>query len=183
MNADTTSDSGKNAAPGADANADQVIPHDERLGTLIFAGVLVVWGVFWVFMSSDLPSRQQTAHLSQGFLPITAGILLTVLSAVLFASTWLTKSRPAEELGKEQLFEPRAELRGAAVFGVLFIYILMLPIVHYLLSTFFLMTAGLALARQRIGIRLFAIAAVMSILFFSIFVWGLDIALPGSSFA
>jgi hypothetical protein len=182
MSADTTSGSGESIVPGEGADLDQVISQDERTGTLIFAGVLVVWGIFWVYMSSDLPSRQQTAHLSQGFLPITAGILLTVLSAGLFASTWFTKSRPAKELGKEPLFEPKSELRGAAVFGVLLIYILMLPIVHYLLSTFFLMATGLALARERIGLRLFLIAAVMSLLFFSIFVWGLDIALPGSSF-
>ena len=182
MSADTAAGSGNNTPQNDDADLDRAIPQDERMGTLIFAGVLVVWGIFWVYMSSDLPSRQQTAHLSQGFLPITAGILLTVLSAALFASTWFTKSRPAKELGKEPLFEPRAELRGAAVFGVLLTYSLMLPIVHYLLSTFFLMATGLVLARERIGLRLFVIAAVMSLLFFSIFVWGLDIALPGSSF-
>ena len=122
MAADATGGSDYKVVPNQGSDLEQVIPQDERTGTLIFAGVLVVWGVFWVYMSSDLPSRQQTAHLSQGFLPITAGILLTVLSAVLFASTWFTKSRPAEELGKEPLFEPRAELRGAAVFGVLLIY-------------------------------------------------------------
>lgn len=173
----------KDSAPGIDPNTDRAIPQDERVATLIFAGVLAVWGVFWIYMSSDLPSRQQTAHLSQGFLPITAGVLLTVLSAVLFISTWFTKSRPAKELGKELLFEREAEIRGAAVFGVLLLYIIILPLVHYLISTFFLMAAGLLLAREKFGIRLFVLAAVMAFLFFAIFVWGLDIALPGSTFA
>jgi hypothetical protein len=183
MAADATGEARKEVDSGKGTDLDQAIPQDERLGTLIFAGVLLVWGVLWVYASSDLPSRKTTAHLSQGFLPITAGILLAGFSALLFVSTWLTKSRPAKELGKEPLFEPRAEMRGAAVFGILLIYILMLPIVHYLLSTFFLMATGLVLAREPFGIRLFVIAAAMALFFFSVFVWGLDIALPGSSFA
>jgi len=162
--------------------ADHVIPQDERIGTLIFAAVLTLFGIFWVYASSDLPGRQQTAYLSQGFMPITAGILLAVLSAMLLISTWRIKARPAVELGREALFDPKTEARGAAVFGVLLIYILILPHIHYLISTFFLMLSGLYLARERFGIRLFVLAAVMSLIFFSIFVWGLQVALPGSQF-
>ena len=110
----------KPANPARDA-ADEPrpgIPSDERIGTLIFAIVLTLFGLFWVYASLDLPNRQQTAYLSQGFMPITAGILLAVLSAMLAISTWRTKSRPAAELGREPLFEPKAEARGAAVFAV-----------------------------------------------------------------
>jgi putative tricarboxylic transport membrane protein len=159
---------------------EHVIPKDERLGTLIFAAVLTLFGLFWIYASSDLPSRQQTAYLSQGFLPITAGILLAVLSAMLFVSTWRAKSKPPAELGKEPLFEPKAEARGAAVFAALLIYILILPRIHYLISTFLVMAAGLYLARERIGLRLIMIAAVMAGLFFLVFVWGLGVPLPGS---
>lgn len=168
--------------PEGSSQPDHVIPQDERLGTLIFAAVLTLFGLFWIYASADLPSRQQTAYLSQGFLPITAGILLAVLAALLFISTWLTKSKPAVELGKEPLFEPKAEARGAAVFAVLLIYILILPHVHYLISTFLVMAAGLFLARERFGVRLFVIAAVMAGLFFLIFVWGLGVPLPGSGY-
>ena len=70
--------------------------------------------------------------------------------------------------------------RGAAVFGVLLVYIVILPSVHYLISTFFLTAAGLYLARERFGVRLFLLAAVMSGLFFAIFVRGLGVPLPGS---
>ena len=162
------------------AQTDHVIPRDERLGTLIFAAVLSLFGLFWIYASSDLPSRQQTAYLSQGFLPITAGILLAILATLLFISTWMTKSKSAAELGKEPLFEPKAELRGAAIFAILLIYILILPHIHYLISTFLLMAAGLYLARERFGVRLFVIAAVMAGLFFLVFVWGLGVPLPGS---
>lgn len=168
--------------PEGSSQPDHVIPQDERLGTLIFAAVLTLFGLFWIYASADLPSRQQTAYLSQGFLPITAGILLAFLAALLFVSTWLTKSKPAVELGKEPLFEPKAEARGAAVFAVLLIYILILPHVHYLISTFLVMAAGLFLARERFGVRLFVIAAVMAGLFFLIFVWGLGVPLPGSGY-
>jgi len=161
---------------------DHVIPQDERRGTLIFSAVLTLFGLFWVYASSDLPSRQQTAYLSQGFLPITAGILLAALAALLFVSTWLTKSRPAAELGKEPLFEPKTEARGAAVFAILLVYILILPHVHYLISTFLLMVAGLYIARERVGLRLFVLAAAMAGVFFAIFVWGLGVPLPGSGY-
>lgn len=161
---------------------EHVVPQDERLGTLIFAAVLVLFGLFWIYESSDLPSRQQTAYLSQGFLPITAGILLAVLAALLFVSTFLTKSKPAAELGKEPLFELKTEARGAAVFALLLLYILALPHIHYLISTFALMAVGLYLAREPIGLRLIAIAAAMAGLFFLVFVWGLGVPLPGSGY-
>jgi hypothetical protein len=164
-------------------NLDGVIAHDERRGTLIFAAFLTGLGLFWIYASSDLADRQQTAYLSQGFLPVVSGVLLAALSAMLFLSTWLTKFRPAKELGKEQLFEPSAQIRGAAVFGVLLLYIIALPHVHYAVNTFFLMAAGLALAREPIRPRLFVLAAVISGIFFSIFVWGLQIALPGSIYS
>jgi len=182
MESDNADKTGRENDRGSTAKLADAIPSDERIGTLIFAAVLTLFGLFWIYAASDLPSRQQTAYLSQGFLPITAGILLAILSALLFVSTWMTKSRPPAELGKEALFEPKAEARGAAVFAVMLIYILILPHIHYLISTFFLMAAGLYLARERIGIRLIVLAAVMASLFFAIFVWGLQVPLPGSEF-
>jgi len=180
VSSDGADATGRDESDSGRPQSGHVIAEDERLGTLIFAAVLTLFGLFWIWASSDLPSRQQTAYLSQGFLPITAGVLLAALSALLFVSTWRTKSRPAAELGKEPLFEPRAELRGAGVFAVLLIYILLLPHVHYLISTFFVMAAGLYLARERIGVRLIVIAAAMAFIFFAIFVWGLGVPLPGS---
>lgn len=175
-----TADTGQGKAEGRKAETGYVISQDERRGTLIFAAVLTLFGLFWIYASADLPSRTQTAYLSQGFLPLTAGILLAVLSALLFISTWRTKSRPAAELGKERLFEPGTEGRGAAVFGILLVYILILPHVHYLISTFVLMAAGLYTAREPIGLRLPVLAAAMAGLFFAIFVLGLGVPLPGS---
>lgn len=159
-----------------------VIPQDERVGTLIFSAFLLILGVLWIIAASDLPSRQQTAYLSQGFLPIAAGIILTVVSALLLVSYWRTPSRPAGELGKEPLFEPRAQLKAAAVFGTLLGYIILLPTLHFLLSTFLLMAAGLAIAGEPLRPRLLVRAATMAGLFFAIFVWGLQIAVPGGRF-
>jgi hypothetical protein len=95
---------------------DGAIPQDERTATMVFAVVLMMFGLFWVYASSDLPSRQQTAYLSQGFLPITAGFLLAGLSLLLLIGTWMTKSRPAAELGRPPLFELEAEARAAGIF-------------------------------------------------------------------
>lgn len=182
MDNDTKDVAGQANGQGNDAQTGHVIPSDERRGTLIFAAVLTLFGLFWLYASADLPSRQQTAYLSQGFVPIVAGILLAGLAAMLFVSTWMTASKPPAELGKEPLFEPKAEARGAAVFFLLLVYILILPHVHYLISTFLLMLAGLYLARERFGVRLFVLAAVMAGLFFLVFVWGLGVPLPGSGY-
>jgi hypothetical protein len=171
-------DDGAAAAP-VDSTA---VSTDERLGTLIFAAILTLFGVFWVWASSDLPDRQQTAYLSQGFLPITAGFLLAGLSALLLLSTWFTKARPAAELGREPLFQPRVEMLAAAVFAALLVYILILPHVHYAISTFLLMAVGLALSGEPFRPRLFVIAAAMTALFYGIFIYGLQLALPGSIF-
>jgi hypothetical protein len=169
-------------AGAASADSKGAIPTDERTGTLIFAAVLTLFGIFWVWASSDLPDRQQTAYLSQGFVPITAGFMLAGLSALLFLSTWLTKARPAAELGKEPLFQPRAEMLAAAVFAALLVYILVLPYVHYAISTFLLMAVGLALSGEPLKPRLLLIAAAMTALFYAIFIYGLQLALPGSIF-
>ena len=160
----------------------RVIPTDERIGTLIFAGFLTFFGLFWVWASSDLPDRVQTAYLSQGFLPITAGFMLAGLSAILFISTWMTKSRPPAELGRQPLFERVAELQAAGTFLVLLAYILLLPHLHYLINTFLLMLIGLAIAREPLRPRLFILAAVMSLLFYAIFVWAIQLQLPGSQY-
>lgn len=182
MGNDKAAETGRKYTQDASATPNHVIPQDERIATLIFAAVLTLFGAFWIFASLDLPGRQHTAYLSQGFLPITAGILLAVLSALLFVSTWLTKSRPAAELGREPLFDPKTEARGAAVFVLLLAYILILPHIHYLISTFLLMAIGLYLARERFGLRLIALAAITSALFYAVFVWGLQVALPGSRY-
>jgi hypothetical protein len=166
------------AVPAVDANG--VIPSDERTGTLISAAILTLFGLFWVWASSDLPNRQQTAYLSQGFVPITAGFLLAGLSAVLFASTWLKKSLPPEQLGRERLFERDPELRAAGIFVALAAYIFLLPHLHYLINTFLLMLFGLAIAREPLRPRLLVLAAFMSVLFYGIFVWGIKLPLPGS---
>ncbi len=182
MDLDDAGGPDQDAAPQTDQNDEKIIPSDERIGTLIFAAVLTLLGVFWIFAASDLPSRQQTAYLTQGFLPTISAIMLTGLGALLFFVTWRSKSLPPEEMGCEPLFEREAQLRGAAVFAVLLIYIMILSHVHYLVSTFLLMAGGLALAREPIRPRLFILAAVVSLLFFAVFVWGLQLLLPGSKF-
>jgi hypothetical protein len=159
---------------------DGAIPQDERTATMVFAVVLMMFGLFWVYASSDLPSRQQTAYLSQGFLPITAGFLLAGLSLLLLIGTWMTRSRPAAELGRPPLFEMDGEARAAGIFLALLAYILLLPHIHYLLSTFLLMLVGLVIAREPLRPRLFVLAAVMSVIFYAIFVWGIKLPLPGS---
>jgi hypothetical protein len=176
---ETASASPEQAAATA-PNGNSIIPSDERTGTLIFAAILTLFGIFWVWASSDLPDRQQTAYLSQGFLPITAGVLLAGLSAVLLVSTWLKKSRPPAELGREPLFQRDAELRAAGIFVALAAYILLLPHLHYLINTFLLMLIGLWIAREPLRPRLFFLAAFMSVLFYGIFVWGIRLPLPGS---
>jgi hypothetical protein len=166
--------------PAAPIEDEHVIPEDERIATMVFAAVLMAFGIFWVWASSDLPSRQQTAYLSQGFLPITAGVLLAGLSTLLLIGTWLTKAKPAAELGRPPLFELEAEARAAGIFLALLAYIILLPHIHYLLSTFLLMLAGLAVAREPLRPRLLVLAAVMAFIFYAIFVWGIQLPLPGS---
>jgi hypothetical protein len=168
------------ATPAPTADSQRVIPSDERTGTLVSAAVLTLFGLFWVWASSDLPDRQQTAYLSQGFLPITAGFLLAGLSALLFVSTWLTRSLPAAQLGREPLFEREAELRAVGIFAVLLAYIILLPHLHYLINTFVLMLVGLWIAREPLRPRVFILAAFMSLVFYGIFVWGIQLPLPGS---
>lgn len=158
------------------------IPRDERLGTLIFSGVMLVLGVFWTIASINLPLRSTTYPLDQRFLPGAAGVMLALFAAGLLIQYWRKPSAPDERFGKERLFEPRQQVIAAGVYGLLLGYILLLPHVHYIASTFLLSLIGLRVAGQPLGLKTFLQAAGMSVAFFVIFVWGLDVALPGSRY-
>jgi hypothetical protein len=176
-------DEGKPGEGTATGPTEKAVPQDERIATIVFAAVLTLFGIFWIWASSDLPDRQQTAYLSQGFLPITAGILLAGLSALLLISTWLAKGRPAAALGKSPVFTSSGERLAAGVFVALLVYIIALPHVHYFLSTLLLNVAGLALAGESPRRpRLYIIATAMTAIFYAIFVYGIQLPLPGSQF-
>ena len=167
----------------AEAEGGGAVAADERAGTMAFVLVLLALGLFWIVASARLPSRLHTGALTQAFLPVCAGISLTVVAALLLVRTWRIAPRPVAELDRPPLFEPRAQLRVAAGLAALLVYIMVLPVVHYLLSTFVVMAVGLALTGEPRRPRLLLRAGVMSAIVFAIFVLWLQVPLPGSRFA
>jgi hypothetical protein len=160
------------------------IPRDQRIGTLIAGGIFLALGLFWIVASSQIPSKAvYVGVLTAASLPYGAGILLAIISLILLVRYWRLPSRPARELGTEPLFAPGGMWRVVGTVITVIVYILILPVINYLVSTFLLMAVGLYFTGRPFGIRLVVIAAVSSIAFYLIFVMWLQVALPGSRFA
>lgn len=162
----------------------KAIPRDQKVGTLITGTIFLAIGILWIIASQRIPTKAlYIGVLNAGSLPFGAGILLVIICGFLLFRYWRLPSRPARELGTEPLFAPEGLWRVVGTVASLMIYILILPVVNYLVSTFLLMSAGLFFTGRPIGIRLFVIAAIASVAFYLIFVVWLQVALPGSKFA
>ena len=158
------------------------IPSDERAATLAMAAVLLALGVFWIFASLRIPTRMQVGPVSHTIVPVSAGIFLALVSALLLVRYWRTPSRPTAELGQSPLFVSREQIRVLTGFLALLVYVLILPSVHYLVSTFLITAVGLYLTGEPLKRRLLLVAAVISGLLFWIFVLWLGVPLPGGRF-
>ena len=158
------------------------IPNDERAATMVTAAVLLALGVFWIFASLRIPTRMQVGPVSHTIVPVAAGIFLALVSTLLLVHYWRTPSRPAVELGQSPLFVPREQVRVLTGFLALLVYVLILPSVHYLVSTFLITAVGLYLTGEPLKLRLLLVAAVISGMLFWVFVLWLGVPLPGGRF-
>ena len=160
----------------------KVISQQDRIGTLILSGILTALGIFWIIAAMHIDARVEFGVLNLASFPIAAGGFLSAMSAILFIHYLRLPSQPAKKLGLPPLIEPESWRRIIFSVIVLVIYIFFLEKIHYLITTFFLISAGMALFGEPLRLRLVIFAAIVSLLLYLIFLFMLSVPLPGSRY-
>lgn len=158
------------------------ITREERAATLVAAAMLTAFGIFWMVASSRYVPLAQLKPIDLTFLPYWSGAVLAIVGAAMFVRFWRTPSGPTRPTEGPHLFEPRAQLRVLGALVAVALYILVLTQVHFLLSTFALIVAGLILSGEPLGPRPPLIAAIVTAVLFLIFLAWLAVPLPGSRY-
>ena len=174
--------SNQNLASGFDqpAGRDDDIYTEKDKGTLIIASVLMAFGIFWTIASIRIPNLTMVGTLGPGFLPAWAAIVLTGISILLFVRTF-GKIRRAKRFSKEgEALKPGWKMRVLGTFSALLVYVLLLPHLHFFINTFLISVVGLAVTGEPLKPRLLLVAGVISGALFAIFIFWLQIPLPGS---
>lgn len=166
----------------AEPGQEVAVGRQERIATLVVAALLAALGISWMVMASRFVPLAQLKPIDLTFVPYWSGAILALTSAFLFLRYWLVPAVPASELNRPPLFELAGQLRVLAALVALAMYILVLTKVHYLLSTFVLMVAGLLLSGEPVRLRLLIVAAVVTSMLYLLFLRWLSVPLPGSTF-
>ena len=149
-------------------------------GTLVMSIVLAVFGIFWMIAAKNVPNKTGFGSLGPGFLPFWAGASLVFISVGLMIETLRTKHRNQSAPEKTVGFFHRGHWLVLLTIIALLIYIILLSRLHFFINTFLLAAVGLALSGEPLRPRLLLVAALISFVLFAIFVFWLQIPLPGS---
>jgi putative tricarboxylic transport membrane protein len=166
-----------NGTIGADVIA---APDKKTLGTLIVSIGLALFGIFWMVAANNIPNKLGFGSLGPGFLPFWAGAIMTLIAGGLIVETVRARRGNGAPPATGTRFMDRNRLRVYGTMAALLLYIIFLPLLHFFINTFLLSAAGLALSGEPLRPRLLVIAALISGVLFAIFIYWLQIPLPGS---
>jgi len=153
-------------------------PH--TTGTLVMSVVLALFGIFWMIAAKNVPNKTGFGSLGPGFLPFWAGASLVSISIALLVDTLRTKLKVKPDPKETEKVLHRGHWLVLLTIIALLIYIILLSRLHFFINTFLLAAAGLALSGEPLRPRLLLAAALISFVLFAIFVFWLQIPLPGS---
>ena len=155
-------------------------PKSRTTGTLVMSIILALFGIFWMIAAKNVPNKTGFGSLGPGFLPFWAGAGLAFISVALTIETLRSKRKNGPSPGKRERFFHRGYGLVLLTVIALLIYIMLLSRLHFFINTFLLAAAGLALSGEPLRPRLLLVAALISFVLFAIFVFWLQIPLPGS---
>jgi hypothetical protein len=128
----------------------------------------------------NIPNKTGFGSLGPGFLPFWAGLIMTLIAGGLIVGTLRERigKRTVSSTGN-RLFD-KGHLCVYGAMAALLLYIIFLSWLHFFINTFLLSAFGLALSGEPLKPRLLVIAALISGVLFAIFIYWLEIPLPGS---
>ena len=183
---ETDSPAGEPDEAGSDLSngtirAEVIAPPDKKtLGTLIVSIGLALFGIFWMVCAQNIPNKTGFGSLGPGFLPCWAGLIMTLIAGGLIVGTIRERIGTKTVSRTGNLFLDKGHLRVVGTLAALLVYIALLSWLHFFINTFLLAAAGLALSGEPLKPRLLVIAALISAVLFAIFIYWLEIPLPGS---
>ena len=151
-----------------------------RIGTIVFGCALLAFGLFWTYAASLVPVRTSFSSIPPGLFPFYAGLLLAAAGLALAIAYFRRPAVP--NTSNEDALDGASLMRVAGLMVALLVYILLLERVHAFITTALLCAVGLAICGMPLRPKLVIAAVLMAGLFFGIFVWWLDVPLPGSRF-
>lgn len=186
MERETDLPAGQPAEAGGDRSQETIgaemipPPSGKTLGTLMVSIGLALLGIFWMVAANNIPNKLGFGSLGPGFLPFWAGLIMTLIAGGLIVETVRARRGNGAPPATGTRFMDRNRLRVYGTMAALLLYIIFLPLLHFFINTFLLSAAGLALSGEPLKPRLLVIAALISGVLFAIFIYWLQIPLPGS---
>jgi len=154
--------------------------NNHTTGTVVMSIALAAFGIFWMAAAKNVPDKTGFGSLGPGFLPFWAGASLVFISVALMITTLRSKSRDKNPAQAKEAFWHRGHILVLLTMLALLVYVLLLPRLHFFVNTFLLSAVGLALSGEPLKPRLLLVAGLISAFLFGVFVFWLQIPLPGS---
>ena len=160
-------------------------PKDKKTVAMgVFFGA---YGIFWMIAASKIPKTGLADAIGVSFLPFWSGALLAFLSLMLVGVTLRKGVRATGELNQDDAMGPRVGVSGylrvCGTMAIMLVYVILLPTLHFFINTAWVSAAGLALGGEPLKPLLVVKALLISAILFGIFIFWLQIPLPGSIFA
>ncbi len=163
-------------------------PKDKK--TLAMGVFFAAYGIFWMIAASKIPRIGTTDVIGMSFLPFWSGAVLTFLSVILVGVALSKRRRASAKLSQEQEDDATnppvgigGYLRVCGTMAAMLVYVILLPTLHFFINTAWVSAAGLALGGEPLKPLLVVKALLISAILFGIFIFWLQIPLPGSIFA
>lgn len=144
-----------------------------KKGDLIISAFLFLFG-WWVLWQATMLPHLSIAGPGPEFVPNLVGVLLVVLSAIMFVNTW----RSSKETPEGWVPDRAGAIRIITMIVGLFFYVALLEVVGYLMLTFvYAFYTITVMSKYRWYTRL-VISALITGIFYQGFVGYLELPLP-----
>lgn len=145
----------------------------------IISGVIFAFGLAYLIGSYRIERFTLGNVLGAEVFPIGVGLVLVLLSAILFIqSRRVLITSPAERSSRGPTRSVSGTPGALVITGTLILYALTIASVGYILSTTVLLTGLMYLLGRRQWVLNFSISLAFSLTSYTIFVYGLNVMLP-----
>ena len=152
---------------------------------LLLGGICLVAGATYYSVASEIPKSMLSDEIGPGGVPAAVGLAAMVVSVLIMLKAMVAwnQGRLAAKVASTVATDEAEEAGGSHWLSVitalvLVMLIVILPILGYVLSIFFLIVVSAALAGHAKNIKLLVFSLTSSVTLYVIFQWVMNIKLP-----
>jgi hypothetical protein len=153
---------------------------NDRRRDLLLGSVVAVFAIAYIGASRAIEDSLLADAVGAGGVPQASGIVL-LMAAVLLMVKALRRDAAPGDGGNAEALQARPLLLGAALVALLVSYVLLLPLVGYIVSVSLLVGTVALLAGARDRRALVACTAFSGIALWAMFEWALKIRMPAGT--